>query len=237
MHQLQKEVAAAQEEFDLAIAFHETWKPMAYDTDLHARMGNSYATQSFLVIRSALRREMVLAVYRLWDSNKDAIKMTRIAEALKQSDTIRALARERSAVIRFPDLEDEMRADLQRKADTVLDVINSYLKGGSNHDAFERICYLRHKRLAHRQTREPETATTDPTDGEVEAFYQDTLGLVQSLLSLVNGHAYDPQERADIHKRYASEFWAGVRGEQTEGHPNYRPRPTPSLHYTRGDEG
>ena len=39
----------------MAIAFHEVWKPAAYDTDLHARMGVSYATQAFNITRTALR--------------------------------------------------------------------------------------------------------------------------------------------------------------------------------------
>jgi hypothetical protein len=36
---LKKMVTAAQEEFDMAVAYHEVWKPAAYDADLHSRMG------------------------------------------------------------------------------------------------------------------------------------------------------------------------------------------------------
>jgi hypothetical protein len=43
---------------------------LAYDKDLHSRMGQSYASQAFLVIRMALRRETLLALMRLWDRNK-----------------------------------------------------------------------------------------------------------------------------------------------------------------------
>jgi hypothetical protein len=53
---LRQKVEAAQQEFDMAVTFHEVWKPAAYDTDLHARMGTSYATQAFRVIQTALRR-------------------------------------------------------------------------------------------------------------------------------------------------------------------------------------
>lgn len=62
---LREKVTAAQQEFDMAVMFHEVWKPAAYDTDLHSRMGNSYASQAFLVTRTALRREMVLALVRV----------------------------------------------------------------------------------------------------------------------------------------------------------------------------
>jgi len=36
---LKQIVTAAQEEFDLAVSFHEIWKPAAYDQDLHNRLG------------------------------------------------------------------------------------------------------------------------------------------------------------------------------------------------------
>jgi hypothetical protein len=50
-------LTAAQEEFDMAVTFHEIWKPAAYDQELHSRFGKSYATQAFLVTRTALRRD------------------------------------------------------------------------------------------------------------------------------------------------------------------------------------
>jgi hypothetical protein len=59
----------AREEFDLALWFFEAWRTTAFDSDLHARMGRSYSTNTFLAVREALRREMLLAVARLWDSN------------------------------------------------------------------------------------------------------------------------------------------------------------------------
>ena len=43
---LRKLVLAAKQEFDMAVAFHEVWKPATYDSDLHSRLGKSYATQA-----------------------------------------------------------------------------------------------------------------------------------------------------------------------------------------------
>lgn len=39
-------VAAAEDEMLLAIMFHETWKPTAYDGDLRDRLGGSYAAHT-----------------------------------------------------------------------------------------------------------------------------------------------------------------------------------------------
>jgi hypothetical protein len=64
-----------------------------------------------------------------------------------------------------------------------------------------------------------------PTDEETESFYQDNSKLVGLLLSLVAGVAYEPNDTAEVYRFYAKFFWAGVRGEQTEGHPNYRAPP------------
>jgi hypothetical protein len=67
---LRETVTAARQEFELAIAFHEVWKQATYDNDLHTRMGKSYASQAFLITRTALQRETVLALTRLWDKRK-----------------------------------------------------------------------------------------------------------------------------------------------------------------------
>src|SRR5579863_10450398 len=88
---LKEHVTAAQQEFDLAVAFHEVWKPMAYDKDLLNRMGTSYATQAFAVVRTALRREMLLAMMRLWDTNKQAIRLTWVRAMIREREVIDAL--------------------------------------------------------------------------------------------------------------------------------------------------
>ncbi len=62
---MRKLVTAAMEEFNMAVTFHEVWKPTVHDKDLHSRMGRSFATHAFLTIRTALRREMVLALARI----------------------------------------------------------------------------------------------------------------------------------------------------------------------------
>lgn len=41
---LEAMVTAMTEEFDLATSFHEVWKTAVADSDLHKRMGKSYAT-------------------------------------------------------------------------------------------------------------------------------------------------------------------------------------------------
>jgi hypothetical protein len=113
---LRAQVTAAQGEFDLAVAFHEVWKPTAYDNHLHARMGRSYASRAFLVVRASLRREMLLALARHWDTNKQAIRMSWIAETIRDKDVIETLATERVNRLGLPESIDQMRADLTRRA-------------------------------------------------------------------------------------------------------------------------
>ncbi len=64
---LRESVSAAQQEFDMAVMFHETWKPTAYDDDLHRRMGSSYATHTFNVVRVALRVRLTTSVHNSSD--------------------------------------------------------------------------------------------------------------------------------------------------------------------------
>lgn len=229
---LQSAVTAAQEEFSLAIAFHEAWKPMAYDEALHKRMGTSFATHTFRAIRTALRREMLLAVMRIWDSSKKAIRMTWVAYMIRRPDVIDVLADERVAIKLIGGIRDAMHLTLSEKARNALNIINRYGEGGEASPAFKRLRTLRDERLAHRQLSEPEIPHTESTDAEIEAFFNDTAELVSLLLSLVNAHAYRAKDTAEIFERYASEFWAGVKGERTEGHPNYRPAPSPSPYFS-----
>jgi hypothetical protein len=213
---LRASVAAAREEFDLAVVFHEAWKPAAYDEDLHKRMGVSFATNAFHVVRVALRREMWLALTRLWDKRPDAVRMEFIPKTLCKTHVINALAADRAA--RIPGAEVQMRQNFKQSADKAIELIDKYSKDSS---ILQKLQTLRHERLAHREIAGVVTGT-NATDEEVESFYQDMSKLISLLLSLVMAQAYDPEDTAQVYRFHAKFFWAAVRGERTEGHPNYR---------------
>src|SRR5438045_716317 len=99
-----EQVKAADEEFHIALAFHEAWKPAAYDKGLHDRIGRSYAANTFRVIAAALRREMLLALLRLWDSNSRAVRMRSVGKTLRK-----------------PEVVDELAADVARQWDQPID--------------------------------------------------------------------------------------------------------------------
>jgi hypothetical protein len=215
---LREQVNAAQQEFDMAIGFHETWKPAAYDQDLYERMGASFASQTFIVVRLALRREMLLALMRLWDKDSRAVRMKlSIADVLRDQSVVHALAAGRPANIGI----DQVRYDLSQCAIKAIALVDKYSKGGSHYGVLQNLRRLRHEHLAHRQI-EAMLPAADATDAEVESFYQDNLELIRLLLHLAEGTAYDPSDTAGVYRFYAKFFWAGVRGERTEGHPNYR---------------
>ena len=110
--ELRAKVKAAQQEFDMAVTFHELWKPAAYDENLHKRMGVSYATNAFHVMRIALRREMLLALMQLWDRSPDAIGMESIARTLRDKQVINTLVVARAARMRLAGVEDQIRQTL-----------------------------------------------------------------------------------------------------------------------------
>jgi AbiU2 len=207
---LRGKVTAAQQEFDLAITFHEVWKPAAYDNDLHSRLGKSFASQAFLITRTALRREMLLALTRLWETNPKAIRMQSIAATLREKDVVDALVLDRVNHLGEPEAIDEMRNDLGKKAAEVVLLVNKHIEGGTHHAVFKKLLALRHERLAHRQL-VPATATgANATDEEIEEFYQDNSKLIRILLSVVNAVAYDPEDTAKVYRFYANQFWDGV---------------------------
>ncbi|PTB18261.1 hypothetical protein C9I57_24080 [Trinickia symbiotica] len=221
-------VEAAQDEAILAVQFHETWRPTIADADLRRRMGHSFATHSFHIIRMALRREVLLALMRLWDKDSRAVKVTGIAELLRDKAFFDELVRERASRIGFRfDVTESMRDTLEPKRDQILALVRKYTHGKERPTLLERLTTLRHEQLAHRQTREPtDPAELQHTDEEVEEFYQDTLEIVGLMLSVFLGRAFDiAGDAKDVFQHHAKFFWAAARGERTAGHPFFKPRP------------
>lgn len=241
IERLSRMVDTARQEIELAIMFHETWRPAAYDTELQDRIGTSYAAHSFQIIRMSLRRELLLTLTRLWDSNPQAVRMSWIASRLRDKKFFGALVqvRSRRLGLRSRFNPDPVREALTPKRDMVLSIINKYSEGGSACEVLTKLKTLRHERLAHRQLAglpinaaeadSPGQRVEDgdgpvwATDDEIEEFYQDNLEIVGLLLSLVQGIGFDLSQAATVYKHHAKFFWASARGERTEGHPNYRP--------------
>ena len=181
---LRAHVKAAQEEFDLAVVCHEVWKPAAYDKNLHQRMGVSYATNAFRVVATALRREVLLALMRLWDRNKRTIRMGEIARILSNKHIVDVLAADRASGFNNVHIEAEMKKDMKQKADEIIDLIKGYSTGGRSEAVLEKLRTVRHEHLAHRQI-EP-TVTTGTTgagltDKEIEVLLPGQLEDSQTL--------------------------------------------------------
>lgn len=208
--------------FTMAVAFHEVWKPTAYDQDLHQRMGNSYAGQAFLIVRAALRREMLLALMRIWDTTNSAHSLSKIVAALRDSSTWTALVENRTNKSRPQHAAGEVAKYLDTEWKYVLRTHEKYSRGGSHYDAFVRLIKLRNGSLAHTQTPSLNVVCVDPTDAEVSEFYEDTGDVAKRLMSIINAAAIDYNDTRGVYSHYAKLFWVSARGEKTEGHPSYR---------------
>jgi hypothetical protein len=219
---LREKVRTAQEVFEMAVTLHELWKPAAQDKELHKRLGVSYATQGFNVVRVALRREMVLALMRLWDNDPRAIGMQSIAKTLGNQAVIQALVADRTSRMNISGVDDEIRRTLRQQADEVIALASQYADDNVKAASLKKLRTLRNQRLAHTQVKAKSFTAADAIDAEIQAFYADNARLIAILPSLVGGVAYDPADLAGVYGYYASFFWASVRGEKTEGHPNYR---------------
>lgn len=220
-------VEAAQAEALLAVQFHETWRPTIADPDLRERMGHSFATHTFHIIRMALRREVLLALMRLWDKDSRAVKLTGIAELLRDRVFFDELVRHRASRMGYSfDVSDKMREALEPKRDRICALIRKYTHGEECPTLLDRLTTLRHEQLAHRQTQEPtDPAELQHTDEEVEEFYQDTLEIIRLMLSVFLARAFDiGSEATKVFQHHAKYFWAAARGERTEGHPFFNSR-------------
>jgi hypothetical protein len=70
---------------------------------------------------------MVLAMMRLWDNNKQAIRMSLIDATIRDRAIIDALAVDRAKRFVWPGVVDVMRAD---QAEEVLKLTSKYAEGG-----------------------------------------------------------------------------------------------------------
>jgi hypothetical protein len=244
-------VKAATEEFESAIAYHEAWKPAAHDSELHKRIGTSFAANTFFVVRIALRREMLMALMRIWDTNRQTIQMEFIVKALADEKVVDALAAESEAHwhgLEIPELTDiptEQRDEwieaihrkesdfgrqqsdaLRQNARDAIEIFGAHSRGGPHYSTLNKLRKLRHERLAHRHiaATSEEIARADPTYEQIETVYQNTLKLMRLLRLSVENVDWDPSNTAEIRRRHSELFWASVRGERTEGHPNYHSR-------------
>jgi hypothetical protein len=216
---LQATLNAARDEFEMAAMFHETWKPTVHDEVLRKRMGVSYATHAFRYVQVALRRETLLALTRLWDPHSDGVNLASLIDILANRDIINTLAAGRRA----PGDQPEIQRQLGRYADQALLLLRKYAAKGSHERVLKSLRTFRNERLAHRQRAPSKLPKPNHSDSEIEVLYQDTAKLIALLLSLVEAVSYDPSESAKVYSTYAKYLWASVRGETTEGHPNFRP--------------
>ena len=193
--------------------FHESWRFAAHDKALTGRVSHSYAGQTFLVVRRALRREMLLGLSRLWDHRTEAIKIISIADDLENPTILDSL---------WPNMPDyeEVRGQAAKAAA----LIRQYEKGGSSHSVLSRLRKLRHQHLAHHQIAAKPIGVVEEEEDEkdMEALYADSAKLISLLEHVVERTGYDPKETARVYEFYAKFFWEAVAGERNEGHPRRR---------------
>jgi len=222
LKRLREHVSSVDSNFTMAVAFHEVWRPTAQDAGLHGRMGQSYASQAFLIIRAALRREMLLALMRIWDTTNGVHSLHQIFDALEDASTWKALVAHRTNGTQDRYMVESMSSHLADAKNEALLSYRKYCKGGTHHDAYRKLRTLRHVNLAHTQSPTTDAATMDPADGEVSEFYEETGRIASKLMSVVKAIAIDYQDTTGVYAHYARLFWANARGETTQGHPNYR---------------
>ena len=210
---LRARVRAAVQEYDTVVQFHESWRIAAHDQTLHGRVSHSFAGQTFLIVRQALRREMLLGLSRLWDHRSEAIKIISIAEDLEDPTILDSL---------WPNTSSY--AAVRGRAAEAVALIRRYEKGGSSYSILSRLRKLRNQYLAHHQiVAKPIGVVAEETiEKEAEALYADSSKLMNLLGHVVERNAYDPKDTADVYAFYAKFFWEAVTGEGNEGHPRRR---------------
>ncbi|MDR6582798.1 hypothetical protein HBH1_01267 [Herbaspirillum sp. BH-1] len=220
---LRTAVRAAQDEILMAVAFYETWRPTIENADLANQLGTSFATNAFNVIQFSLQRELLLALVRIWDTNKKSLRMTAIREKLKRADIVERIVQDRKRAMGMrADVSGPLRAAIGPKCAHAVTLISKYIDGGARFRKLQKLVDIRHLRLAHRQLASPENGMPEVVRAEIDEIYLETIEIVQTLLSAVNAVSFPMGEAAEASRHYAEMFWQGVRGERTQGHPAFK---------------
>jgi hypothetical protein len=206
---LRARVKAAVQEYDTVVQFHESWRIAAHDKALHGRVSHSFAGQTFLIVRRALRREMLLGLSRLWDHRTEAIKIISIADDLENPTILDSL---------WPNTP--IYTEVRGQAAQAAALIRRYEKGGSNHSTLTRLRKLRNQHLAHHQIAAKPIGVVEEEEIEnhMEQLYGDSAKLIGLLMHVVERTGYDPTETAGIYEYYAKFFWESVTSERNERH-------------------
>jgi hypothetical protein len=218
---LRKKVEAATEEFEAAMQFHEAWKPAARDAALHRRVSSSYAGHTFLVVRRALEREMLMAMMRMWDTNSESLRVKNIANILRHKPVVDALVEEcKSQWPPHDAFGAEKGEEVRNRAGEAVAIVDKYSEDGACHTTLDALRQLRNEYLAHRQLDRTAIIRMADRDGQIEGFYQDMSSLIEHLRIVALNAGYNLTEAAQIHSRNAKFFWDSVRGEGVEDTPN-----------------
>ncbi len=189
------------------------------------RLGVSYATNAFRAVVTALRREVLMGLLRLWDKSKGGLRLDRIADEIRKPETVQALTEARSVCRHARQNEkyyaDSVVADVRNNLDALatefLQLFAKYERSGDGASILKKMRDLRDERLAHFDIHATMVSEKNATDQEIDEFFSDSTKLVQLLRRLVLGELFDPDEAAEVHRYYAKFFWASVRSERTEG--------------------
>jgi len=205
---LRARVKAAVREYDTVVQFHESWRIAAHDKALHMRVSHSFSGQTFLTVRRALRREMLLGLSRLWDKQNGTIKIISIAEDLENPTTLDAL---------WPNTP--IYAEVRAQATEAAALIRRYEVGGSSHSTLKKLRTLRNQHLAHHQITAAQIGVVEEEkiEKDTENLYADSAKLITLLEHVVERTVYDPKGTAGVYEFYAKFFWEPVTGERNEG--------------------
>lgn len=118
--ELERVVRLIDEEFGFAQQLHEAWKPMAYDMQLRQRVTDSGIGNTFVTIGYALRRELMLALMRIWDKPGDSLRMLDVALKLERPGVVDELIRRQMRQ------HDDKWVDLQEWGDNTTRAYRQY---------------------------------------------------------------------------------------------------------------
>src|SRR5262249_47547719 len=75
-------------DLDHAVAFHETFVPTGRDAGLIGRVNNTDFYPTFNIISDSLHRNAIMALCRIWDTQKDTANLNSLAKMFRNNHVL-----------------------------------------------------------------------------------------------------------------------------------------------------
>ncbi|WP_140411197.1 hypothetical protein [Chromobacterium violaceum] len=213
IEELKKRNERMQEELEQTIAFYEVWKSFVNASEVKTAMENhGRAILAFNVVQTALLREVVIGLTKIWDKSKGTIKMAKFKEELRNGELVDCIAKLRLGRIDTVDGQglrklmgphmNAVEMGIRAKICEVVSGVEAYEDGNEG----KELKKIRDGFIAHRNMACEFAQLSDV--GILKKCIEETVAIAKNIESVLNRVSFDFSTTAYKYEDAANDFWS-----------------------------